>query len=145
MHWPFGVMEWHRSHDHCSHHVGFYVDGPLRPSIYLASLWRYGASLIFGSQINCWLFYYKRPGQNVIHCGAWYLTSNYLQLVVYFYLVQTSECWLSEVTVGGHFGSVQDIVWGGNGEFLLSVSSDQTTRLHAVWASADDKSEVSQM
>jgi len=40
---------------------------------------------------------------------------------------------------------VQDIVWGGNGEFLLSVSSDQTTRLHAVWASADDKSEVSQM
>jgi len=49
------------------------------------------------------------------------------------------------VTSGGHFGPVCDIVWGVGSEFLLSVSSDQTTRLHAVWASADDKSDVSVM
>lgn len=49
------------------------------------------------------------------------------------------------MTSGGHFGPVCDIVWGVGSEFLLSVSSDQTTRLHAAWASADDKSDVSVM
>jgi len=52
------------------------------------------------------------------------------------------DAWQSGVTGGGHFGPVQDVVWGDNGEFLLSVSSDETTRLHAVWASAADKSDV---
>jgi len=58
------------------------------------------------------------------------------------WLIQTTSTWQSEVTCGGHFGPVQDIAWGVDGEFLLSVSSDQTTRLHAVWASSDDQSEV---
>ena len=39
------------------------------------------------------------------------------------------------VTCGGHFGAVQDIVWDPEGQFLLSVSADQTTRLHAFWES----------
>jgi elongator complex protein 2 len=48
-----------------------------------------------------------------------------------------SKSWLSAVTCGGHFGPVHDLAWGLNSEFLLSVSSDQTTRLHAEWMSAD--------
>jgi hypothetical protein len=58
-------------------------------------------------------------------------------------LLQSTGAWLAGVVSGGHFGSVNDFVWGVNGEFILSVSSDQTTRLHAVWSSADNKSEVS--
>nr|ODN87872.1 elongator complex protein 2 [Cryptococcus depauperatus CBS 7841] len=31
----------------------------------------------------------------------------------------------------GHFGDVQSITWDTNGEYLLSVSSDKTSRIHA--------------
>lgn len=37
------------------------------------------------------------------------------------------------MTVGGHFSEVQDLVWDVHGNFLISASSDQTTRLHAPW------------
>ena len=46
------------------------------------------------------------------------------------------------MTVGGHFERVEDIDWDPeSGEFLLSVSADQTTRLHGYWRT-DDEQEV---
>ncbi|CAD5119082.1 DgyrCDS7727 [Dimorphilus gyrociliatus] len=49
--------------------------------------------------------------------------------------------WKTGLTVGGHFEEVQDIAWEPKfGAFLLSVSSDQTTRLHAKWKKADKTS-----
>ncbi|XP_046389638.1 probable elongator complex protein 2 [Ischnura elegans] len=47
--------------------------------------------------------------------------------------------WEPRVTVGGHFNAVVDIHWEPQGEFLLSVSCDQTTRLHAPWKREDGK------
>jgi elongator complex protein 2 len=46
------------------------------------------------------------------------------------------------VTVGGHFGEVVDMQWEPGGCFLLSVSADQTTRIHAPWV-RDGGQEVS--
>lgn len=44
------------------------------------------------------------------------------------------ELWQPIPTLSGHFGPVQDLSWEPEGgRFLLSVSSDQTTRLHAPW------------
>uniref|UniRef100_UPI00398EA3B4 elongator complex protein 2 isoform X2 n=1 Tax=Pristiophorus japonicus TaxID=55135 RepID=UPI00398EA3B4 len=44
--------------------------------------------------------------------------------------------WSPEVVLSGHFGSVQDLIWDPEGEFILSVGSDQTTRLFAPWRRA---------
>lgn len=48
------------------------------------------------------------------------------------------DVWKSLPTIGGHFGEVQGLSWEPTrGLFLLSVSSDQTARLHALWSRPD--------
>lgn len=42
------------------------------------------------------------------------------------------------LTCGGHLGSVSDICWNKTGDFLISVGSDQTTRIHAQWKDANN-------
>ncbi|XP_022096823.1 elongator complex protein 2-like isoform X2 [Acanthaster planci] len=45
-----------------------------------------------------------------------------------------TDQWFPVPVVSGHYAGVQDIVWEPeNGEFLMSVGLDQTTRLHAPW------------
>jgi len=41
--------------------------------------------------------------------------------------------WQLRPGVGGHTDSVNSICWSPRGEYVLSTSSDQTTRLHAEW------------
>ncbi|XP_051791916.1 elongator complex protein 2 isoform X3 [Erpetoichthys calabaricus] len=45
--------------------------------------------------------------------------------------------WTPAVVLSGHFGSVQDLSWDPQGEFIMSVGSDQTTRLFAPWRKKD--------
>ncbi|KAK4875944.1 hypothetical protein RN001_012366 [Aquatica leii] len=52
-------------------------------------------------------------------------------------LLKGSDVWEPQVTVNGHFNEVVDLSWEPKGEFLLTVSTDQTTRIHAPWRFAD--------
>ena len=51
-----------------------------------------------------------------------------------------TELWRPLPTVSGHFGPVQDLTWEPRGgDFLISVSLDQTARLHAPWVCDGDR------
>ncbi|XP_026856665.2 elongator complex protein 2 isoform X1 [Electrophorus electricus] len=45
--------------------------------------------------------------------------------------------WSPGVVVSGHFNAVQDLSWDPQGEFILSVGSDQTMRLFTTWRRND--------
>lgn len=48
--------------------------------------------------------------------------------------------WKPGVTVGGHFDAANDVAWEPkDGRYIVSVSSDQTTRLHAPWVQPNTK------
>ncbi|XP_050542777.1 elongator complex protein 2 [Daktulosphaira vitifoliae] len=44
-----------------------------------------------------------------------------------------NKLWSPAVTIGGHFGSVEDLAWDPEGKYIISVSCDQTTRIHGQW------------
>uniref|UniRef100_A0A2K6KEN8 Elongator complex protein 2 n=1 Tax=Rhinopithecus bieti TaxID=61621 RepID=A0A2K6KEN8_RHIBE len=45
--------------------------------------------------------------------------------------------WTPEIVISGHFDGVQDLVWDPQGEFIITVGTDQTTRLFAPWKRKD--------
>ncbi|XP_016051455.1 PREDICTED: elongator complex protein 2 isoform X2 [Miniopterus natalensis] len=49
--------------------------------------------------------------------------------------------WTPEIVISGHFDGVQDLMWDPEGEFIITVGTDQTTRLFAPW-NRKDQSQV---
>uniref|UniRef100_A0A672SFT9 Elongator complex protein 2 n=1 Tax=Sinocyclocheilus grahami TaxID=75366 RepID=A0A672SFT9_SINGR len=43
------------------------------------------------------------------------------------------DTWRPSVVISGHFNAVQDLSWDPEGEFIITVGSDQTTRLFTPW------------
>ncbi|KAI0407456.1 WD40-repeat-containing domain protein [Xylaria palmicola] len=46
---------------------------------------------------------------------------------------EAEDQWTPQIGIGGHTRAVTGIAWAKSGDYLLSTSADQTTRLHASW------------
>lgn len=46
---------------------------------------------------------------------------------------ESQSSWVQNIAISGHTKAVSGIAWSRSGDFLLSTSADQTTRLHAKW------------
>ncbi|KAI9808683.1 MAG: hypothetical protein M1825_003835 [Sarcosagium campestre] len=85
-----------------------------------------GATTATGSAGGFWIGLWSPDGNSVVSLGkngGWRLWT----------LDAALEQWIQRVAVSGHTKAVMDTAWTAGGEYLLSTSSDQTTRLFAEW------------
>ena len=85
-----------------------------------------GSTTATGSTGGFWMGLWSGNGGKIVslgRTGSW-RTWNY---------DREAERWLQGTGVSGHTKPVTSISWSEDGEYLLSTSSDQTTRLHAEW------------
>ena len=59
---------------------------------------------------------------------------------LYYWKSNEQNVWQSNAIISGHSDVVQDIDWERSGKFLLSTSSDMTTRLFSEWCKSESKS-----
>lgn len=52
--------------------------------------------------------------------------------------------WVQNIAVSGHTRPVTGIAWAPNGEYIVSTSADQTTRLHARWQQQKEQDDTNQ-
>ena len=85
-----------------------------------------GSTTATGSTGGFWIGLWSPDGNSVIslgRTGSWRIWTHDME----------QNRWLQELGVSGHIRSVKGISWSEGGKYLLSTSSDQTTRLHAEW------------
>jgi elongator complex protein 2 len=92
-----------------------------------------GSTTATGSTGGFWTGLWSPSGETVVslgRTGSWRLWSHDLE----------QDRWIQGVGVSGHTLPVMGIAWSKEGDYLLSTSSDQTTRLHAKWKRDDQVS-----
>ncbi|KAI9793404.1 MAG: hypothetical protein M1816_000296 [Peltula sp. TS41687] len=92
-----------------------------------------GATTATGSTGGYWIGLWSLSGRSVIslgRTGGWRIWS----------YKDDQNRWLQSVAVGGHVKEVTGLAWARGGGYLLSTSSDQTTRLFAEWKRSDKSS-----
>ncbi|KAL8841545.1 MAG: hypothetical protein Q9176_003166 [Flavoplaca citrina] len=88
-----------------------------------------GSTTATGSTGGFWIGLWSPDGQSVAclgRTGSWRLWTYDSQ----------QDRWLQSIGTSGHTKAITDIAWARDGSYLLSTSSDQTTRLHAKWISS---------
>ena len=92
-----------------------------------------GSTAATGSIGGFWIGLYSPNGESVVsleRTGGW-------RLWKYDGLQQR---WYQSIGVSGHTSAITDVAWSKDGSYLLSTSTDQTTRLHACWNDAGKRS-----
>ncbi|KIW27018.1 uncharacterized protein PV07_06799 [Cladophialophora immunda] len=92
-----------------------------------------GATTATGSAGGFWTGLWGPDGKTVTcvgRTGSWRL----------WQYDEASQFWAQRFGVSGHTNSVNGICWAPDGSYLLSTSSDQTTRLHAEWKRGEKRS-----
>jgi elongator complex protein 2 len=89
-----------------------------------------GSTTATGSTGGFWTGLWSPSGEAVVslgRTGSWRLWNHNLE----------QDRWVQGVGISGHTQPVMGIAWSKEGDYLLSTSSDQTTRLHATWKRDD--------
>jgi elongator complex protein 2 len=92
-----------------------------------------GATTATGSSGGFWMGLWSPEGDMVTclgRTGSWRL----------WQYSPDSQFWTQKYAISGHISSVNGICWSPDGSYLLSTSSDQTTRLHAEWKRGQKRS-----
>jgi len=92
-----------------------------------------GSTTATGSTGGFWSGLWSPAGQTVAclgRTGSWRLWDHDIE----------QDRWYQNVGISGHTQAVTGIAWSKEGDYLLSTSSDQTTRLHAKWKRDDEES-----
>ncbi|KAI9885703.1 MAG: hypothetical protein M1823_002519 [Watsoniomyces obsoletus] len=85
-----------------------------------------GATTATGSTGGYWIGLWSPTGESVISLGR---TGGWRQ----WHYQPNEDRWVQDTAVSGHVREVTGIAWARDGSYLLSTSSDQTTRLFAEW------------
>ncbi|KAJ4187335.1 Elongator subunit elp2 [Fusarium falciforme] len=85
-----------------------------------------GATTATGSTGGFWTGLWSPDGKSVACLGR---TGSWRR----WEYVPAEDSWRPCIAITGHTRAVTGITWAKNGEYLLSTSSDQTTRLHTRW------------
>lgn len=85
-----------------------------------------GSTTATGSTGGFWIGLWSPSGESLLalgRTGSWRLWNYDAE----------QDRWLQGAGISGHTKPVADLAWSKDGTYLLSTSSDQTTRLHAEW------------
>ena len=85
-----------------------------------------GSTTATGSAGGFWIGLWSPDGNSVVslgRTGSWRMWT----------YKSSEDIWAQQVAITGHVKEVKGVCWSRNGSYLLSDSSDQTTRLFAEW------------
>jgi elongator complex protein 2 len=85
-----------------------------------------GSTTATGSTGGFWTGLWSPSGSTVVclgRTGSWRLWNR----------SDVQDRWIQSIGISGHTQAITGIAWSKDGNYLLSTSSDQTTRLHSKW------------
>jgi elongator complex protein 2 len=92
-----------------------------------------GSTTATGSTGGFWIGLWQLDAQSVVslgRTGSWRRWSYDAE----------SDSWKQQIGISGHVREVQSLAWAPDGSYLLTTSSDQTTRLFAEWKRGEKRS-----
>ncbi|XP_053966015.1 elongator complex protein 2 [Anastrepha ludens] len=132
--WVYGV-NWHKSNEYGIRLLSISIDKSIIIWALTDNVWmeRVRVGEVGGNSLGFYGGKFSSDGKSIF--GHSYQGGFH----IWHQSTDNENVWTPGVIVGGHFDKVRDLAWAPNGEYLLSVSADQTTRIHAPWRRSNDE------